>query len=169
MKSNIPFLGTPAGYVVTAIVMVTGYTAGLVAEPMARPGLLEVLVAVGYGIPAGRMVAKWWIRFLSRVAEEVPSRPWLKWVGHMVYPMPPLGAQTSFRFILFLAHLLGIGSIWLTLLSASIIMHGLCEPWTRLGTLTVWEDTAITWILYFLVWLGTVSVIGWRWYNSLPD
>ena len=169
MKSDIPFIGTPVGYAVNLSVMTVAYVSILIGEPTFRPGLIECLLAIACGVPSGVVIGKEWVLFLRQVAETVPEKPWLKWTAHLVYPADPLGPQTRFRLLLVLVWMLGMAAIYVTLALLRTTLETLPEPWTRLGSITVWEDMARAFIPHFLAWQVVLTVIGLRWYNSLEE
>ncbi|MEN6372873.1 MAG: hypothetical protein ABFD64_12775 [Armatimonadota bacterium] len=169
MRSNVPFLGTPVGYTLTWAVMSIASATIWLAEPTMRPGVIECLIALVYGIPAGLLLGKVWVWFLSCLVDEVPSNPHLKWFAHLVYPMSPIGPQTAFRLATLAVMASGLAFIFLVLRVLTPKMTGLSAPWICLNVRSAWEDMAATFIPYFLSWLASLTIVGVRWYNSLED
>ncbi len=169
MKSDVPFIGTPVGYAVNLSVMMVACVIILIGEPTFRPGLIECILAITFDVPSGIVLGKEWILFLRKATEAVPSKLWLKWAAHLVYPASPLGPQTRFHLLLVMVWILGMAAIYVTLALLRTSLETLPEPWTRLGSITLWEDMARTFIPYFLAWQVVLTVIGLRWYNSLEE
>ena len=167
MKSNVPFIGTPIGYAVTWGIMSIASVTIWLAEPTTRPGVIECLIAAVYGIPVGLLLGKVWVWFLACIADLVPSSPHLKWAAHLVYPMNPIGPQTTIRLAMLAVWVSGMAFIYLVLKVLAPSVTGISAPWTYLNTRSVWEDMAMTFIPYFLFWLASLTFVGLRWYNEL--